>query len=513
MDKRIINYVGIVGPILILLMTFGFMYNTVWADDHFMTLRYAENFANGCGIAYNCETPDEGASSLMLIATIGISYMFTGINLYFLAKFVPFLFSILLLFLLYEFLNNYIKDKGFITIVLLFIFVDVNMLMYSVLGTSNPIFQASLFTTILFLFSREKIKGIPMYYVPLIVHIYTRPEGLITLFAILLYEGFYGIIKGKREHQINIGFLVALMIIFFYSKLLLFGSIQSPPAIRKLSSLDGVTLQMFFSNLMNIVRTYIYLVPGIIVFFINKENWKEQQNLVIFSFLFICGHIFIRTTVLPDVGRYFNQVSILIYVIAFLGYYQMYKSLSEVKNIFPLLVVAWVIFAFFSVGQIIEHKEQLDSTPVFFAYKPAGEFMKEHTTEDAIVSSVEVGAPAYYSHRQFYDTSGLTNYENARIWKQNSELFLEQKINYYQLLEYPPEQIYTLPELQIYYNRFFNVSPDMIFMIHNPPSYVLGIHPKFQEQYREVWRRTRQDNFRGYYAVFAKINSTKVRGI
>jgi len=498
---------------IILVSTFVGLYSVVWADDHYMSLKYSESFANGCGIAYNCGTPDEGASSIMLIVTIGIAYFFTHGSLYFLAKFIPFLFVIPTIYFMYKILGKYIENKLFLWFSIIFIFLDVNFLLYSVLGTSNMIFQASLFCIIWFFIEDKKFFGIKAYLIPLVFHLFTRQEAIFTLFALVAYEGLHAFFKKDKEKMYLTGALIGIGILFLCFKVWYFGELSSPPSIRKLSSLSGLSFGMVLTNLMNIITTYFYMIPGFIALFSDRKVWNKMQSLMLFSMFFIGAHILIRITILPDVGRYFNQVAGLIFILSMMGYYKIYLSLKGLSSESIMRVILFIILAItavYSFQQVNMTKGVLASTPVFFAYCPAGEWIKEHSTKDAIVASVEVGCPAYESQREFYDLSGLTDYENARIWKKNSGLFLEQDLNYYQLVKEDPARIVNIPELQPYYNRFFNeVSPDFVFVIHNPPSYVLRIHPSWAN-YEEVWVRTRQDNFRGYYAVWAKKDSKEV---
>jgi hypothetical protein len=123
-----------------------------------------------------------------------------------------------------------------------------------------------------------------------------------------------------------------------------------------------------------------------------------------------------------------------------------------------------------------------------------------------------VGAPAFYSERQFLDLSGLTDYRFVRIWKENLDIMHNENY-FYQLINTDPNEIISYESLQGYYEIFFDTEPDFVYFIANAPSYVIMVHPEFKENYEIVWLKTRQDNFRGYYAIYAKKDSSCIQDI
>jgi len=513
----------------------AYLYQEVWADDYFITFRYVDNFMHHHVIGYNAGQRDEGLSDILFVVLIAAARAVTRIPIYPLIKLVGLALALPAFVLVHRLLRRFVPVRAWLLPAMVLIAADAAMAIYAVLGVSNTLFLATMFGALVCFVEGTTVRigprRVPVYPLLVLANMYTRQEGILLALAIaasLLVvsyvrerSGVLGALRGAaRRHGAELLLLGGCLAVFLLFKLLYFGHLASPPSLRKATRFEDITGDYVLDNLGNIAARYWFLVPGTGLFFLSRRAWRDQLPFTIVAGLLVAAHLVLRVALQPDTGRYFNQLAVLLYVVAFAGYFWAFEAVSQQgpEQREQALVVASIVLVGVLGLQAWRLRDAVadwhglhDRLPVDFAYIPAGKFVKEHSCEQGSVASSEAGAPAYFSERRFVDTSGLTDYRFARVWRETPQLADEAA--YGELVGRDPAAILTIPSLKEYYRLFFEANPDFVFVIANPPSYVLAIHPDFQRRYAEVWRKQREDDTRGYYALFANVRSPCVRNV
>ncbi len=505
------------------------LYLAVWNDDHFMILRYAENLITSHMLSYTPSYgPDEGASSILLVILIALARLLTHADLYLLSKLIPFLFYLASFFATRSLLLRLGQSHLISILAGILVLASPVYLQYSMLGVANPIFLTFIFTTLILLLDTLNK---PVWWrwflltLSMLAALYSRPEGVFFITSILLTTSFLALLqKEKRNAYLLITLLAgSLLAWYFLFKIVTFGHITPPPAYRKTLQLSEITLTGTLSYLWKLFfKTWYILIPAFILFsqqLFSTLKKRDVSSLTITSLILLAyalASILFRSLFSHDLGRYADYFLTPLIPFAFIMLTHLAQRFTRItlwQQILPFIITLGFLIIFIPQAKagITLWEESITKTPFRYAYIPAGEWMRDHLCPSGLVASSEVGAPAYYSERRFLDLSGLANYTYARIWRENKQ-WLEEPA-FPRIIRMDPRILTSIPSMQPFYTHFFQEEPDMVFAILNPPNYFLFAHPRFREEYVEVWRKQRQDAYRGYYAVYARKKSPCIQNV
>ncbi|MFA7326924.1 MAG: hypothetical protein WC121_09685 [Candidatus Kapaibacterium sp.] len=505
-NNRVILLLIILAAILVLCIRAYYFY-PYYADDSYITLRYAQRLIDGYGLTWNNGVPVEGYSNLswtLIMAGLGS----LGMDMELATRLLGLALSIAIIGLLvYYIKTRYNGDPRIVAIVLAFFSICGIVSVWSIAGLEQPLVAFLALLAIIKLFDyRDYKKNIDLIYSSLALGLLciTRPDGIMLSFIL----GAYLFIINKSDNKKALTLVAKLAIfpfIFYFGQLAFriyyYGELVPNTALVKVTpSYYHAWIGLRYT--LRFLRTNSSLV--IITFGLAILLYKNRQKnlyllstilLLWFAYLsFIGGDIF-------DAFRHHFYSLVFILVLLADGLNNFFKSEYYQKwNKGILLGLLIVLFSYFVYRQFTDSRYIIvkNLNIAYHHLTLAKELKATFSEEQPLVALDAAGVVPYTTKFPALDMLGLNDYHIARNKpKTMGKGFIGHELG-------DPE--YTLDQ-----------NPDIIQMdygVRVPVRYIdsmLYINKRFQDNYRDINVFAKSDNEYDYEGVlWFNLYSTKV---
>jgi len=369
-------------------------------DDAFITLRYAENFADGHGLTFTPgDQPIEAYSNFLWLLIIALLYKL-GLPTVFMAKILGPLFFAITGLIWYRYYEK--QESEYSYFVAPFLFVSVYSSFWAVSALEMGLY-ACLLT--LLIFSVHKRSWHSFFLLPGVV--LSRPEGFAIAFAVIILDLILNR-KSKsfswRWSSVNLMLLILTIVILTMFRLQTFGY-PLPNTVYAKSVIET-------GGLFRLLEGLAYFLPFTALFFYGlwkaMKSWQESSLILIFAGVFLLQSLI---NCLADVVMNFHFR----YLVAFLPFFfavALYGlSKSRFKNnskiIFPIFAIS-LLAPGFAVYQSVQKEKE-----IIIAQNGIIDFINK-MPETPRISMTDIGRIPYHTKAKYNDLWGLASDDIVR---------------------------------------------------------------------------------------------------
>lgn len=492
---------------VVVLCVRAYYFYPYYADDSYITLRYAQRLLDGYGLTWNNGIPVEGYSNLswtLLMAGFGA----LGVDMELATRITGLALSISIIGLLaYYIKTRYNGDPRIVAIVLAFFSICGIVSVWSIAGLEQPLVAFLALFAIIKLFDfrdYKKKSNLILSSIALGLLCITRPDGIMLCFIL----GTYLFIINKNEVKkaiLLVSQLAIFPLLFYFGQLAFriyyYGELVPNTALVKVTpsfyhSWIGLryTLRFFRTN-----SSLILITLGL-VFLLYKNRHKNLKLISTILFFWFAYLSFIGGDIFDAFRHHFYSLVFILILLAD-GLYEFFKSNYYKKWNKNILVVLLILsFSYFVYRQFTDSR-YMNVKNLNIAYHHltlAKELKATFSDVQPLVALDAAGVIPYTTKFPSLDMLGLNDYYIARHKpKTMGKGFIGHELG-------DPE--YTLDQ-----------SPDIIQMdygVREPVRYIdsmLYINKRFKENYRDISVFAKADNGYNYEGVlWFNIFSNKV---
>jgi len=410
-------------------------------DDTYISIRYAQNFADGKGLVFNLNEKTEGFTSFLWVIILSLVYKLNISPEQFsvTASSIFGVLAILLSYLLCRlFLSKfYPNDTGedrflFSDLIPLIVFplyaFNTAFIYWSVSGMEETLFMFLLILSFYFFIKEINQKR---FYYPFIfsgiLTCLTRPEGFLLIPFLVLVK--FIVLKKQRGPVLNgailteLGWLIMPLSCFILFRLFYYGY-PLPNTFYAKSGFTLFHLKRGFSYLFSFLITNMFYGTVLFVPLIISIIYKEKKliYLLLFSISFCLLIAIIGGDVLP-LHRLFFPVLPLIYLSFVISMVLLFRRTFNKPSaiIFCLILTAAVCYNSFSAEKETAIEKRAFETGLVAKMKIYAGWLKQKqidTGKDVTVAVSTIGAISYYSGVNVIDLAGLTDKYTAHFPKE-----------------------------------------------------------------------------------------------
>jgi hypothetical protein len=462
-------------------------------DDSYITLRFAANFFTYKGITYDGSTFLSGATSPLHVFCIALLGRFMELEEASLATGIMFfLCSVVLVYLWTLVIYN---NRACALLAGVLTATSGWLIFDSLNGLETTAFICFSLLT-LYLYHRFQYK--PLYTIPLMLSILTRPEGWFLAFALWMSQFSNWVIgrdtKAMRRLFTSLGIFFVFFVVPYVSLTFYFtGSLLSGTAFTK---------SVFFAE----YRRIGALLQGVELFY---HRLLYPLPLLIFPLALFASRV-LRLSCLWWYGGIFYLCYFFFFPGATLHYWCRYQHIF-----IPLLIVAIAGGACellqmcrkrslqIALGALIAasllYNQSVSFKMVSNTYGGATEctkktmldlalWVKQNTPDDALIALHDIGAVGYFSRRRMVDLVGLTNPEvSAYYWDSRAKRpFKPGERNVIEYLRVKkPDYLIMIPDWDRFFNLFQPANRKYFQLVYTTPP--LYPSPMRYEVFKCTW--------------------------
>lgn len=412
------------GMAMIVLLFYGtaVLHYEYTPDDTYIYLQYAKNIANGDGFSFNAGTPSYGVTGPLWALLIAVGAA-VRLDPYVVAKTLDLFFSCVAVLVLYLVAFLVLRDKRYALLAATIFAFDSWLLRWTGTGMESSFAVLLVLLCILYVYRNEYALASLVCGILSLV----RPEGAL-LFVVIQIDNFINSTNrwaSFRSMCISTGFYGAVVIpwlVFAYGQL---GTILPNTVAAKSSG--GMSWSEYAFVATSIAKILgstqalcsLACVVGLWVVWHN-QGWKGLR-LDLFAFLWILflavSYVVLKVQV---VSRYLLLISPLVVVYGVWGIQKVCEAWKLIDRT-ALHVMIFLVIANVGINQYLYRTTVVPHMHGFVegvnnCLKPMAYWLREHTPEDAIVLTPDVGLIGYISGRRMYDTAGLVTPEVKRAF-------------------------------------------------------------------------------------------------
>lgn len=423
--RSIVNDSGLLhNLIIVLLITIVTLirvdFSAIPFEDAAILMRYAENFADGFGIAWNRGSlPVDGATDFLFVVLIGGLKKITGIGVEPLIYAVNVESQILSVYLAYYTLRTILNVPFYIAFIsIVYLLLGPGSLLISTqFATPFFILLVSILwmLTLKVLTSNEINRITPLLFgiVSLLVGL-TRPEGVFLTFFFLL--SIIYVIGIKKSNRVILNYLAIMFVLgggYFIWRWIYFGYPLPNPYYRKMGS--GFNIHSLIQSLTFMLRFVIPFIPFLLMAFIEKARIKLLVAILFPVIAFTVLFIMIDSS-MNFAGR-FQYVGMFIvgmgWVLPLRGL-SFRELVSEKLRSYPGFGLTSKLTLAFLLITIFVFQLKYSSSSIYRDGRyDVGIILSGYQDKDYKIACSEAGLIPFYSKLATLDTWGLNDQEIA----------------------------------------------------------------------------------------------------
>lgn len=384
-------------------------------DDTYIYLQYAKNIANGDGFSFNAGTPSYGVTGPLWALLIATGTAF-HLDPYVVAKTLDLFFACVALLVLFLVAFLILRDKRYAFLAAMLFAFDAWFLRWTSSGMESSLAVLLVLLCTFYVYRNEYALASLVCGILSLV----RPEGVL-LFVILQVDNFINSTNrwaSFRSMLRSTGLFAAVTLPWVLFSYVYFGTIIPNTVAAKSSA--GMSWSEFSFVAASIVRilgstqalSILALLAGLLIVW-RKEGWKGIR-LDLFAFLWIvllaASYVVMKVQV---VSRYLLLISPFIVIYGVWGI----QKIGEVWHLTHRTVLrsmAVLVLAAVGINQYLYRTMVVPHMNGFVegmnnCLRPIAYWLREHTPENTIVLTPDVGLVGYISGRTMYDTAGLVS--------------------------------------------------------------------------------------------------------
>lgn len=412
MNKFALINLAILGASIVGFLVFTYKYFGWTIDDGFITLRYADNLANGYGFSWNYdETQEFGFSSYLHTILIALSITLGADALIF-NKFLTISASIVTIIIsgimLRELTDNHFK---FYYIPSLALGLMPFLAVHSVSGLETALFVA-LFSISVLSYVRylqaKTLSSLMLTNILVSLSIFTRYEGILLAVGIFTHQLFIlKICKMNIEFKHLLSFFIPvifLLLLLSWNYLQFEQPLPNPFYVKKAIDFSDIV-----RNIYAISNMLVFVIPFLLLVFLNlKGNLKNTKTsyLIIQIVIALIPFILINQWINYFHRYYFHAVPILV-TLGIFSFYSVKDRIAFGKYSKLVLVIIVLLLVLHNIPTNWKAREFVDSQKAYLEVnhialgKILGKY--EELNKNYIATIVDAGATPYYSKWKTYD--------------------------------------------------------------------------------------------------------------
>lgn len=411
---------GLGGVVLIFYAT-AVLHFRYTPDDTFIYLRFAKNIIHGDGFAFNPGEPTYGVTSPLwtLLVTAG---GLVKLDLYLVAKVLDLICASLALVVFYLLAFEVIRDRLIAFLATFTFSANVWFMRWAASGMETSLAVLLVVVTVFYCLRNEYLIAAASCSLLTLV----RPEGAM-LFLLIVVDVFLNSIDKRRAGRIAIA-AVLIYSVFVVPWLLFaqmeFGTIVPNTALAKSSF--NIDAEGIFSVAVAIGKTIgtssvlevVLLLAVFVVMLRRKEFGELREHFVPLVWIVLLIAIYVGTEV-NLVSRYLLLVFPFIIMYGFFGLKKLLEITPRAAR-FGLSVALGVCAVILIQNQYVyqthvkQHIAQF-ADGVEECLTPIAVWLRDNTSDQAVVVAPDVGVIGYWSDRKVCDLAGLVTPEMKRL--------------------------------------------------------------------------------------------------
>lgn len=416
-------------------------------DDSYIYAQFAKNIVNGSGFAFNAGEPTYGVTSPLWTLIISLSGIF-GTDFVLTAKVIDVLFASLAVLVFFLFANQVLNNYIIALLATLAFSMNAWFIRWSATGMETSLAVLLLLLTFYYCYKNEYL--ISIFFVALLY--LTRPETIILPGLIFIDIYLSSINKKLVFKKIVVSSFLFLIIVlpwFVYAKLN-FGTFIPNTALAKAAF--GLRIDDFLWTVTDLFKTLLVT--------------ESVTLFVVIAGIFLMLYLIFRRQNPPNVKKAALEWLIGNFVPLFwlIGFILLYIS-TQANIISRYLLLIIPVLILYSYSFLISILEQFRKSKYFYTavfaltiiivlqnqvifrnyvkpsinsftdgmrdcFIPMGSWLKQNTSEDAVVFTPDIGAIGFYSDRKICDGAGLVSPEILEFIRQGFDYqnIMDQKL-------------------------------------------------------------------------------------
>lgn len=407
-------------------------------DDPWIHLQFAKNLHDYGSFSYfKNEMVTAGSTSPLYTLLLAVGFFFTS-NEMMLSYVFGVLFLLVAAFYLFKLASNISDSLPLALGASLLLLAEPRMQWAALSGMETTLFIALLLGTLYFYQSKQSIA----FVIASGFLIWARPEAIIMFIAIALdvvYHLFWVVpskTKKKSEPPVrpsllwlkkSAAIIAVFAVVYAVFNLYLSGSIFPNTFAAKIKYYSNMNRQLFATQVFHFLANGHMIVlaafAGLGIISIMIKIWKRQSQSQLVPLLLSIGLFLAYMFKLPFLyqeGRYIMPVIPFVILLAVVG---LQVALSPEKKLFGLVrkrqhvllaqaavvlfvITQWGIASWYKRPDYAEYCKYINDRQV-----RTGKWLHDHTPENAIIGTHDIGAIAFYSGRRIADMVGLVSPE------------------------------------------------------------------------------------------------------
>jgi arabinofuranosyltransferase len=435
-------------------------------DDTFITLRYAQNFADGQGLVFNPGQAVEGYSNFLwvMLAAAAIKLQADPLNVLRAAGLLGALLTLLMSWRLAR--SLWPQRTGLSIIAPLLLAISPVLPRHAVTGLETALYAGLLVLAVYW--ANEARRRWPLA-ITLFLLSLLRPEGIALALVILAWRRL-----SDRDHNLRAPLVfLGLFLVYYVWRWLYFAAPVANTFHFKMTG-GGSALSGGLHYTLNFLRhSFGVVLVGLSLALLYFKTFTGRLRLI----TMLAG---LQVVIVILAGgdwmhhyRFYAPLLPLLTATAAAGAGALLGAANQRRLIAGLMVVATLLVACIGVYKTEREVARVVMPAVqngeylWQCYRDAGLWLKENTDPDDLVAVSDIGAIGYYSKREILDMFGLVNPHIARR----------------------PGRLHYKNDPQHVLDR----EPDIVILVTNNsggywriPDRALSQHPDFRAQYEEI---------------------------
>ncbi|MDD5111497.1 MAG: hypothetical protein PHG85_03040 [Candidatus Altiarchaeota archaeon] len=378
-------------------------------DDAYISLRYAKNFVEGGGLAYNGGELVEGYSNFLWVMLLSSAFKL-GFSMRFFALFFGLLSGVLSVLLLHAVCRDLGYGRDSCLTACLFVVINPVVMYWFVSGMETGLYTFLVLSAV-FLYFRGLRQGFfhPILPVALFLASLARADGILLAIATIAHYAFF-----RRANRVKAGLSWAWAVFLPYGAYILaksayYHSLLPNTFYAKVNLgggffVRGLIYFAFFvlTNLASMLYFVRARLGGI------KMSWPNLYIIALLS-CFAGAYVFIGGDHMPVrlMVPFYFLFSLLVAPV-FGGWIAEFAS--KQKLLFACILLMNLLINLTYNGSWLLIKRDVEAER-----KCVGLWLGEHLGKNATIAVVEAGIIPYYSGLRTIDMCGLNDYELARM--------------------------------------------------------------------------------------------------
>ena len=449
-------------------------------DDSYITLKFAAHFFDFRGITYDGSSYLTGATSPLHIILVAILGLFLKMEIASLVIGISFfIFSSLIV---YSWTFKIYNDRRVALVAGIILSTNGWLIYDSLNGLETTTFICF---SLLTFYSYYCFPSKPLYILPLLLSILTRPEGWFIMCSLWGWQLMQFILQRDKKILKDLLLSIGIFSLAIIPYLLLFHYFTGSP----LPSTALAKAVFFAESDFQLSIKFKFLKDGIIFFHksIYPYPWfifplvlfaRRVITLPYLWFYYIVFYLFYFFFFPGAISHYwyrYQHIFLPLLIMGIVGGAYELIMMSKGKKLRFLVAACVVVAVVYNQSKPFVNIKNLYTASIESTQKPIinlAQWLKHNTPKDALIALHDIGVVGYFSERRILDLVGIINPEISKHYRNEQPgtalSFSERNIINY-LKEKEPDYLVMFPEWDRFFNLLQTTNKKYFQFIHTTP--------------------------------------------